>query len=84
MIIFLGEPNDSGNNEDCATVWTNGRWNDVPCNGYSYGSICELGKGIFTNYVNTLHSLKKMKYSLNTNLFNYKVGIFNFTLSYVM
>ena len=40
----LGEPNDSSNNEDCARLETNGLWNDISCIGYSYGSICEVGK----------------------------------------
>ncbi|KAM3656320.1 hepatic lectin-like isoform X3 [Ammospiza caudacuta] len=26
-----GEPNDSGNNEDCAHLWISGKWNDVHC-----------------------------------------------------
>ncbi|XP_043940710.1 hepatic lectin-like isoform X1 [Protopterus annectens] len=34
-----GEPNDSGD-EDCAHIWTNGLWNDVPCS-MKYTSICE-------------------------------------------
>ena len=43
-IFCLGEPNNVNNGEDCATVATNGQWNDIPCIGYLYGSICELGK----------------------------------------
>ena len=40
----LGEPNDAGNNEDCARLETNGLWQDISCIGYLYGSICEVGK----------------------------------------
>jgi len=46
-----GEPFDV-NNEDCALIYTDGKWIDVPCNGgyYSIGSICEVG---FTNATST-------------------------------
>ena len=40
----LGEPNDAGNNEDCARLEPNGKWQDIPCIGFSYRSICEVGK----------------------------------------
>ena len=52
----LGEPNDSSNNEDCATVKPDGKWYDIPCIGYHpYGSICEVGK--YVSLV-SLHMLK--------------------------
>uniref|UniRef100_A0A493SUN0 C-type lectin domain-containing protein n=2 Tax=Anas platyrhynchos TaxID=8839 RepID=A0A493SUN0_ANAPP len=35
-----GEPNNSGNNEDCAHVWTSGQWNDVYCTFECY-YLCE-------------------------------------------
>uniref|UniRef100_A0A8C0JBE1 C-type lectin domain-containing protein n=1 Tax=Chelonoidis abingdonii TaxID=106734 RepID=A0A8C0JBE1_CHEAB len=35
-----GEPNNSGQNEDCAHVWTYGEWNDVDCT-YKCYYICE-------------------------------------------
>ncbi|XP_039369797.1 F-box/LRR-repeat protein 12 isoform X3 [Mauremys reevesii] len=35
-----GEPNNSGQNEDCAHVWTYGEWNDVHCT-YECYYICE-------------------------------------------
>jgi hypothetical protein len=35
-----GEPNNSGGNEDCANLYTNGFWNDLPCNG-NHPVICE-------------------------------------------
>ena len=44
MIGYFSCLGDVGNNEDCATVKTDGQWNDIPCVGYSYGSICEVGK----------------------------------------
>ena len=54
------------NNEDCATVQTDGQWNDVPCNGYSYASICELGMFLtFFDHIPTLvcntHHLELLK-----------------------
>ena len=39
----LGEPNNI-DNEDCAVVNGDGKWNDIPCIGHSKGSICEVGK----------------------------------------
>ncbi|KAM4643769.1 hepatic lectin-like [Amazona ochrocephala] len=35
-----GEPNNSGNNEDCAHLWVSGEWNDVYCT-YECYYICE-------------------------------------------
>ncbi|XP_057244592.1 hepatic lectin-like [Malurus melanocephalus] len=35
-----GEPNNSGNNEDCAHLWIWGQWNDVHCTFECY-FICE-------------------------------------------
>uniref|UniRef100_A0A8C3CDQ0 C-type lectin domain-containing protein n=1 Tax=Cairina moschata TaxID=8855 RepID=A0A8C3CDQ0_CAIMO len=35
-----GEPNNSGNNEDCAHIWTSGQWNDVYCTFECY-YLCE-------------------------------------------
>ncbi|XP_029814500.1 hepatic lectin-like, partial [Manacus vitellinus] len=35
-----GEPNNSGNNEDCAHVWLAGKWNDVYCT-YECYFVCE-------------------------------------------
>ncbi|XP_065520803.1 hepatic lectin-like [Lathamus discolor] len=35
-----GEPNNSGNNEDCAHLWAAGKWNDVYCT-YECYYICE-------------------------------------------
>ncbi|PKK18320.1 hepatic lectin, transcript variant X1 [Columba livia] len=35
-----GEPNNSGNNEDCAHVWVSGKWNDVYCT-YECYYVCE-------------------------------------------
>ena len=59
----LGEPNDSSNNEDCATVKTDGQWNDDPCIGSSFGSICEVGK-----YVNKSHLFYCTKYEKNRQI----------------
>jgi hypothetical protein len=38
-----GEPNDHGSGEDCThfTPWTNGGWNDIPCNN-QYPYICRI------------------------------------------
>uniref|UniRef100_A0A8C3JUZ6 C-type lectin domain-containing protein n=1 Tax=Calidris pygmaea TaxID=425635 RepID=A0A8C3JUZ6_9CHAR len=35
-----GEPNNSGNNEDCAHLWVSGQWNDVYCT-YECYYVCE-------------------------------------------
>ncbi|XP_040469407.1 hepatic lectin-like isoform X2 [Falco naumanni] len=35
-----GEPNNSGNNEDCAHLWVSGKWNDVYCT-YECYYVCE-------------------------------------------
>uniref|UniRef100_A0A8D2M7U7 C-type lectin domain-containing protein n=1 Tax=Zonotrichia albicollis TaxID=44394 RepID=A0A8D2M7U7_ZONAL len=35
-----GEPNDSGNNEDCAHLWISGKWNDVHCT-FECFFVCE-------------------------------------------
>ncbi len=35
-----GEPNDSSG-EDCAHMWSTGRWNDIPCTGYTTPYVCE-------------------------------------------
>ena len=34
-----GEPNNSGNNEDCGGQYSNEEWNDAPCS-YSYPFVC--------------------------------------------
>ena len=39
----LGAPNNHGN-EDCVRLEPSGKWQDIPCIGFSYGSICEVGK----------------------------------------
>ena len=41
-----GEPNNFGNNEDCAAVYKglNGKWNDVGCN-HKFAFVCEIGSG---------------------------------------
>ncbi|XP_038596431.1 C-type lectin domain family 4 member G-like [Tachyglossus aculeatus] len=36
-----GEPNDSGDEEDCVTLLSNGRWNDAPCHTDLENWICE-------------------------------------------
>ncbi|MBN3309151.1 MBL2 protein, partial [Amia calva] len=36
-----GEPNNSGNNEDCAVILRNGKWNDVTCDT-DHITICEI------------------------------------------
>ncbi|XP_018428584.1 PREDICTED: hepatic lectin-like, partial [Nanorana parkeri] len=36
-----GEPNDNAGEEDCALMWTNGEWNDVPCTYDNSYAICE-------------------------------------------
>ena len=48
-----GEPNNAGNDENCASlrVDLNGTWNDANC-GSSYGVICETG-----NYYNCLERI---------------------------
>ncbi len=39
-----GEPNNWGNNEDCAMQWSNGRWNDAHC-GNQYHFACKGVEG---------------------------------------
>jgi len=41
------EPNDSGGNEDCVKVQTDGLWNDVPCT-YTSPYVCEAPPGCKT------------------------------------
>ncbi|XP_040202308.1 hepatic lectin-like isoform X2 [Rana temporaria] len=36
-----GEPNDHDGEEDCALLWNNGEWNDVPCSYDSSYAVCE-------------------------------------------
>ncbi|PIO25399.1 hypothetical protein AB205_0110130, partial [Aquarana catesbeiana] len=36
-----GEPNNHGDEEDCALLWTNGEWNDVPCSYENSYAVCE-------------------------------------------
>jgi hypothetical protein len=37
-----GEPNDAGGNEDCGHVWGFiSAWNDIPCDGAAFASVCE-------------------------------------------
>ncbi|XP_068128329.1 hepatic lectin-like isoform X2 [Hyperolius riggenbachi] len=36
-----GEPNDHDEGEDCAHLWTNGLWNDVPCTYDNCYPLCE-------------------------------------------
>ena len=43
----VGQPNDSGQNEDCIHMWClfkNGEWNDAPCDYIStpQTSMCEV------------------------------------------
>ncbi|XP_038078467.1 macrophage mannose receptor 1-like [Patiria miniata] len=39
------EPNNSGN-EDCVEMYLNdGQWNDSPCTGFNYPSVCKIRKG---------------------------------------
>ncbi|XP_015426684.1 PREDICTED: pulmonary surfactant-associated protein D-like [Myotis davidii] len=42
-----GEPNNSGGNEDCVEIYTNGRWNDRPCEEKRLVicEFCALGVG---------------------------------------
>jgi hypothetical protein len=37
----MGEPNDAGGNEDCASMLTGGLWNDAPCTGL-LDFVCEV------------------------------------------
>ena len=41
-----GEPNDSGGNEDCLAVLTNGKWNDYPCTRLATYVIEYDGSGV--------------------------------------
>lgn len=37
----VGQPNDTGNEEDCVVIWSNGKWNDVRCSD-SFLAVCEF------------------------------------------
>lgn len=37
-----GEPNNSGNNEDCTQIYPNGSWNDLPCGIGNAKSVIEV------------------------------------------
>jgi len=41
-----GEPNDSGDGEDCLSLWPehDGRWADESCEGRSYAALCESAR----------------------------------------
>ncbi len=40
-----GEPNNFNNNEQCAQIRPNGRWNDATCS-VNLGWICKINKGV--------------------------------------
>jgi hypothetical protein len=45
---YPGEPNDSGGNEDCAELYSNGQWNDDVCSN-PRPFVCEVIEGSFDN-----------------------------------
>ena len=42
-----GEPNNV-RNEDCTELLANGKWNDLPCTGYSRYLVCDSSRSLQT------------------------------------
>lgn len=64
-----GEPNDSGNNEDCIEMYFNGQWNDHVCSTQSRYFVCNYPT--YTMFTTTLNFDDAEEYcnnNLGTNL----------------
>ena len=62
-----GEPNNARGDESCVEMYTNGEWNDSPCEK-EHPFICEISKSLILKYTNYY----SMKLGLKHTLISYQ------------